>query len=95
MEILRSTTGNDTYRIALLSAASKWSQAQWGTNSIIDGDFGQGLLSEASAFTHLSDLIIDSVSVDDWDSANSVFNRYKDDVLFSLSGSSISDTGFF
>ena len=95
MEILRSTTGNDTYRIALLSAASKWSQAQWGTNSIIDGDFGQGLLSEASAFTHLSDLIIDSVSVDDWDSANSIFNRYRDDVLFSLSGSSISDTGFF
>ncbi|WP_115071756.1 multicopper oxidase family protein [Synechococcus sp. UW179B] len=95
MAILRSTNGNDTYRIGLLSAASKWSQTQWGTNAAVDGNFGQGLLSESSAFNHLSDLILDSGSIANWDSANSIFTSYRDDVVASLSGSQISDTGFF
>ena len=95
MAILRSTNGNDTYRIGLLSAASKWSQTQWGTNAVVDGNFGQGLLSESSAFNHLSDLILDSGSISNWDSANSIFSSYRDDVVASLSGSPISDTGFF
>ena len=95
MAILRYTFGQDTYRIALLSAASKWSQTQWGNNAVVDGDFGQGLLSEVSAFNHLSDLILDSGSLNDWESANSIFSQYRDDVVTSLSGSPISNTGFF
>ena len=95
MAILRYTFGQDTYRIALLSAASKWSQTQWGNNAVVDGDFGQGLLSEVSAFNHLSDLILDSGSLNDWESANAIFSQYRDDVVASLSGSPISDTGFF
>ena len=95
MAILRYTFGQDTYRIALLSAASKWSQTQWGNNAVVDGNFGQGLLSEVSAFNHLSDLILDSGSLNDWESANAIFSQYRDDVVASLSGSPISNTGFF
>ncbi|QNI72770.1 multicopper oxidase family protein [Synechococcus sp. NOUM97013] len=95
MAILRSTNGFDTYRVALLSAASKWSQAQWGTNSVIDGDFGQGFVARASNFDNLSNLLLGSGLVSGWAEANSLFEQYRDDVLTSLSGSPISDTGFF
>ena len=95
MEILRKTDGEDKYRVALLSAASKWSQSQWGTNAIVDGNFGQGLISEISTFEKLSSLIIDSKGVQTWESANTSFNQYQDDVMESLNGTPISKTGFF
>ena len=95
MEILRKTDGEDKYRVALLSAASKWSQSQWGTNSIVDGNFGQGLISEISTFEKLSSLIIDSKGVQTWESANTSFDQYQDDVMESLNGTPISKTGFF
>lgn len=95
MAILRSTNGLDTYRIALLSAASKWSQIQWGTNAVVDGNFGQGFVGKESSFNELSNLILESGSVSNWEEADSTFAQYRDDVLTSLSGSPISDTGFF
>ena len=95
MAILRATDGLDTYRIALLSAASKWSQIQWGTNAVVDGDFGQGFVGKESAFDNLSNLILESGSVSNWEEADSAFAQYRDAVLTSLSGSPISDTGFF
>ena len=95
MEILRNTDGQDKYRVALLSAASKWSQSQWGTNAIVDGNFGQGLISEISTFEKLSSLIIDSKGVQTWESANTSFDQYQDDVMDSLNGTPVSKTGFF
>ena len=95
MEILRNTDGQDKYRVALLSAASKWSQSQWGTNAIVDGNFGQGLISEISTFEKLSSLIIDSKGVQTWESANTSFDQYQDDVMESLNGTPVSKSGFF
>jgi hypothetical protein len=95
MEILRETDGQDKYRVALLSAASKWSQTQWGTNAIVDGSFGQGLISEISTFEKLSDLIIDSKGVQTWEAANTSFDQYQDDVMDSLNGTPVSKSGFF
>ena len=95
LAILRSTSGSDTYRVGLLSAASTWSQTQWGTNAVVEGNFGQGLLSNASSFDQLTDLIFGSGQVNNWTDANSLFTDYRDEVLTSLSGSPISDTGFF
>ena len=63
MAILRSTSERDIYRIGLLSAASKWSQTQWGTNAVIDGNFGQGLLSKESSFDQFSNSILGSGQV--------------------------------
>ena len=97
LAILRSTTGSDTYRVGLLAAASTWSQTQWGTNAVVDGHFSQGLLPNdpASSFNKFSDLLLGSGQVQNWKEANSIFDEYKDVVLTSLSGSPISDTGFF
>ena len=95
LAILRSTSGSDTYRVGLLSAASTWSQTQWGTNAVVEGNFGQGLLSNASSFDQLTDLIFGSGQVNNWTDANSLFTDYREEVLTSLSGSPISDTGFF
>ena len=95
MAILRSTSERDIYRIGLLSAASKWSQTQWGTNAVIDGNFGQGFLSKESSFDQFSNSILGSGAVSGWADANSIFSQFRDDVLTSLSGSPISDTGFF
>jgi hypothetical protein len=97
LAILRTTSGRDTYRVGLLSAASTWSQTQWGTNAVVDGHFSQGLLPNdpASSFNQLSSLIFGSGEVKNWKVANSIFDEYRDEVLTSLSGSPISDTGFF
>ena len=95
LAILRSTSGRDTYRVGLLSAASTWSQTQWGTNAVVDGNFGQGLLSKETSFNQLSDLILEYGQVHNWKDANSVFTEYRDELLTSLGGSPISDTGFF
>jgi FtsP/CotA-like multicopper oxidase with cupredoxin domain len=97
LAILRSTNGRDTYRVGLLSAASAWSQIQWGTNAVVDGNFGQGLLANdpSSSFNQLSNLIFGTGQVNNWKQANSFFTEYRDEVLTSLSGSPISDTGFF
>ena len=95
LAILRSTSGRDTYRVGLLSAASTWSQTQWGTNAVVEGNFGQGLLSNESSFNQLTDVIFGSGQVNNWADANSLFTDYRDEVLTSLSGSPISDTGFF
>ena len=95
LAILRSTSGRDTYRVGLLSAASTWSQTQWGTNAVVEGNFGQGLLSNESSFDQLTDVIFGSGQVNNWTDANSLFTDYRDEVLTSLSGSPISDTGFF
>ncbi|MDC3011407.1 multicopper oxidase domain-containing protein [Synechococcus sp. AH-736-G21] len=97
LAILRSTKGRDTYRVGLLAAASTWSQTQWGTNAVVDGNFSQGLLPNdpASSFNQFSDLLFGSGQVQNWKKANSIFDEYKDEVLTSLSGSPISDTGFF
>ena len=95
LAILRSTSGRDTYRVGLLSAASTWSQTQWGTNAVVEGNFGQGLLSNASSFDQLTDLMFGYGQVNNWTDANSLFTHYRDEVLTSLSGSPISDTGFF
>ena len=97
LAILRSTSGRDTYRVGLLAAASTWSQTQWGTNAVVDGNFGQGLLANdpSSSFNQLSNLIFGTGQVNNWEQANSFFTEYRDEVLTSLSGSPISDTGFF
>ncbi len=97
LAILRSTSGRDTYRVGLLAAASTWSQTQWGTNAVVDGNFGQGLLANdsSSSFNELSDFVLESGQVNNWKDANSIFTEYRDEVLTSLGGSPISDTGFF
>ena len=97
LAILRSTSGRDTYRVGLLAAASTWSQTQWGTNAVVDGNFGQGLLANdsSSSFNELSEFVLESGQVNNWQAANSIFAEYRDEVLTSLSGSPISDTGFF
>jgi hypothetical protein len=93
--ILQNSSGRDELRVALLSAATRWSQVQWGTTAVVDGSYGQGFQADRSSFDSLSHSLFSSQSPGSWQSAQQFFDRYRGNVLNALDGTPISDTGFF
>jgi hypothetical protein len=95
MAILQSTSGSDRYRVALLSAGTRWLQVQWGTSAVVDGSYGQGFQSEFDKYELLSDALLSSDSIPGWQQADNIFSRYRILAMNALDGTPISDTGFF
>ena len=95
LAILQDTSGSDRYHVALLAAASRWSQVQWGTSDVVDGSFGQGLQPKETVYGRLTQSLYAISNVDDWDSAQKSFNRFMNSAMNILDGSPVSDTGFF
>jgi FtsP/CotA-like multicopper oxidase with cupredoxin domain len=93
--ILQNSSGRDELRVALLSAATRWSQVQWGTTAVVDGSYGQGFQADRSSFDSLSQSLFSSQSPGSWQFAQQLFDRYRGTVINALDGTPISDTGFF
>ena len=95
VSILQRTAPNDQPRIALMSAATRWSQAQWGTSPVINGDFGQGFQSDATSFEKLSGQLLSSLNTSSWTRAQASFDAYRLNVIDQLNGTPVGSTGFF
>ena len=54
LAVLQAVNGRDVYRTALVSAIAQWNQAQWSTNAVQKGAFGQGLKSDDDRFRTVS-----------------------------------------
>lgn len=93
--ILQISSGRDELRVALLSAATRWSQVQWGTTAVVDGSYGQGFRADRSSFDSLSQSLFSSQSPGSCQFAQQLFDRYRGTVINALDGTPISDTGFF
>jgi FtsP/CotA-like multicopper oxidase with cupredoxin domain len=95
LAILQSTAGKDRFHVGLLSAATLWSHAQWGTSAVVDGSFGQGFQAESGTFQRLSQGLFRSRGIASWQQADEAFSRYRDQTMNALDGTPVSDTGFF
>ena len=95
MAILQSSSGRDQINVALLSAASQWSQIQWGTSASIDGAYGQGLQSNLSTYDQMMQLLSADPVPSTWHQAQGSYVHFMQDSLEMLKGTPISDTGFF
>lgn len=93
--ILLDTDGDDVYRTALLSAASQWNQAQWGTTANLEGSFGQGLVSDQTRFDEVTKPLASVGVLNSFDEAQNEFDTYTKSALSSLTGTPISKSGFF
>lgn len=95
MAILQDSSGRDESRVAFLSAASRWSQVQWGTSAVVDGSYGQGFQADRSTFERLSQSLFSTKPPATWGGAQRLFDSYRDSVTNILDGTPVSDTGFF
>ena len=95
LAMLQSTSGNDSYRVAFLSAIAQWNQVQWGTTANVAGSFGQGLKSDEALYDK-TDLLINSTGpLSSWDDAQQRFDLITAEASKGLMGTPVSPTGFF
>ena len=95
LAVLQAVNGRDVYRTALVSAIAQWNQAQWSTNAVQKGAFGQGLKSDTARFRTVSKQIETFGVQSSWSDANEAFSSYSDTTLEQLIGTEISKSGFF
>ena len=95
LAMMQSTEGSDLNRLALLSAASRWSQAQWGSNASIEGSVGLGLSKNRSQFSSMNSMLFDQGVLKTMDYAEARFSELTDSWLQTFSGTHASDRGFF
>lgn len=95
MAILQNSSGADARQVALLSAATRWTQTQWGTSAAIDGSFGQGLQADLTTYDTINKTLFTAPAVSSWREAQTAFDGYRDRVINLLDGTPVSDTGFF
>ena len=95
LAVLQAVDGDDVYRTGLLSAIAQWNQAQWSTNAVQKGAFGQGLRSDKKRFSKATQQISEIAMQTGWDSARDAFSTYTDEILEQLIGTEISKSGFF
>jgi len=95
LAVLQAVDGDDVYRTGLLSAIAQWNQAQWSTNAVQKGAFGQGLRSDKKRFSKATQQISEIAMQTGWDSARDAFSTYTEDTLEHLIGTEISKSGFF
>ena len=95
LAVLQAVDGDDVYRTGLVSAIAQWNQAQWSTNAVQNGAFGQGLRSDRKRFGNVTQTISDIGIQTGWHSARDAFSTYTDKTLERLIGTEISKSGFF
>ena len=95
LAILESSSGDDAKRVALLSGIAQWSNFQWATEANINGSYSQGLQSQIETFNDFDEIVDGIGTIETFAEANRIFDDYKDVTLEILSGSEISNTGFF
>ena len=95
LAVLQAVDGDDVYRTGLLSAIAQWNQAQWSTNAVQNGAFGQGLSSDKKRFRTTTQQISDIGLQTGWHSARDAFSTYTEETLERLIGTEISKSGFF
>ena len=95
LAVLQAVEGDDVYRAGLVSAVAQWNQAQWSTNAVQKGSFGQGLQSDRKRFNTVMDQIEGFGSQASWDDASEAFSTYTETTLADLIGTEISKSGFF
>lgn len=95
LAILESSSGDDAKRVALLSGITQWSNFQWGTEANINGSYSQGLQSQIETFNNFDEIVDGIGTIETFAEATNIFDRYKEETLNILSGSEISNTGFF
>ena len=95
LAVLQAVDGDDVYRTGLVSAIAQWNQAQWSTNAVQNGAFGQGLRSDKQRFGNVTEKISDIGIQTGWDSARDAFSTYTEETLDKLIGTEISKSGFF
>ncbi|MEB3263253.1 MAG: multicopper oxidase domain-containing protein [Synechococcus sp.] len=95
LAILRSTSGDDRFRVALLSNAAQWNVLQWGSNANVLGAFGQGFQPSLDRFEELNQLALASPALSGWGQSQDLFRRFQDEAIAVLGGTPVSDSGFF
>ena len=95
MAILQTTASTDQARIALLSAATRWSQIQWGTSDVVDGNFGQGFQTAIKTYDSIADKLLNQPKSTSWQLNQQYFDAYRTEVVNQLNGTPLSNTGFF
>ena len=95
LAVLQAVDGDDVYRTGLVSAIAQWNQAQWSTNAVQNGAFGQGLRSDRKRFGNVTQTISDIGIQTGWHSARDAFSTYTEETLERLIGTEISKSGFF
>ena len=95
LAVLQAVEGDDLYRTGLVSAIAQWNQAQWSTNAVQNGAFGQGLKSDERRFGRMTQQIEGFGIQTSWADADEAFSSYTDNTLETLIGTEISKSGFF
>lgn len=93
--LLQNSEAGDRYRVALLSAYSQWSNAQWGTDANVIGSFGQGLQGSEPDFALLESSLSNLGVVSSWQEAQQLFDGLQLESLALLAGTQISPSGSF
>ena len=93
--ILLNTQQTDAIRVALLSAASQWSNAQWANDANVYGSFSQGLQSSSDRFRQLEQVVLSTPALANWKQAQRRLDAFMRTSTTLLSGTRISNTGFF
>lgn len=93
--LLQNTEGVDRHRVALLSAYSQWSNAQWGTDANVIGSYGQGLRSDQPAFDVLQQSVTGIGVIGTWQQAQDLFDGLQAESTQLLGGTPISPSGSF
>lgn len=93
--ILMNTDGNDTYRVAAISAGLQWTPLQWGTSAAIDGSFSQGLVEESAREAQIIEKLNCLGTFKSWDEANEGFDQFQDHALSILIGTPVAKSGIF
>ncbi|MCT0225785.1 multicopper oxidase family protein [Synechococcus sp. CS-1328] len=95
LAILRSTGGDDRYRVALISNAAQWNVLQWGSNANVLGAFGQGFQPSLDRFAELNQLATATPSLTGWKESQDLFRSFQEQSIAVLGGTPVSDSGFF
>jgi hypothetical protein len=95
MAVLQSSDDDDLFRLAFLSASAEWSNGQWAISANIDGSSGLGLSSDTGRYALISDLVLENGGFSGFEAAQAAFDDGREEWLAILSGTEISDSGFF
>ena len=95
LAIAQSTTGQDIFRLAYLSAAGQWLAAQSGTQAMQSGSFGQGFQADEARFSAISDLAFSASSLSSWEQADRAYDLFRQAGLDRMIGTPVSKSGFF
>lgn len=95
LRMLQSTAGQDLNRVAYLSAASEWTNAQWAITPNLMGNVGLGLGSDLERFDPLSASVASAPAFGSFAQAQAFFTGASLQWLQLLTGSEVSNRGFF